>query len=191
MDTIIYIKNMVCDRCIATVESDLNDLNLGYRNVSLGRVELEKELTMVEKEQLSDILKKQGFELLESKNSRVLEEIKTLLRKWVEKAEDRPNVNVSEHLSKEIGQEYSYLSTLFSSVEGITIEKYLILIKVEKVKELMLYDELTISEIAYKLGYSSVQHLSNQFKKETGLTPTQWRKIQPGDRVSIDQVGKK
>ena len=185
----IHIKNMVCDRCISTVKSDLENLNIPYKNIRLGNVELQNELTPDEKSSLSTLLTSQGFELLESKNSRIIESIKNIVRKYVHEPEYRQNITMSVIISDELHHEYSSLSGLFSSVEGITIEKYLILQKIEKAKELLVYDELSLQEIAYKLGYSSGQYLSSQFKKITGLTPSDYKNLGVHSRTTIDKLG--
>ncbi len=185
----IHIKNMVCDRCISTIKADLEGLNVTYKNIKLGTVELSKELTTEKKYEFSKLLASQGFELLESKNSKIIESIKNIVRKYVHKPEYRQNMTMSVIISEELNHEYSSLSTLFSSVEGITIEKYLIKQKVEKAKELLVYDELSLSEIADQLGYSSGQYLSSQFKKITGLTPSDYKNLGIHSRKTIDKVG--
>jgi YesN/AraC family two-component response regulator len=185
----IHIKNMVCDRCISTVKSDLEHFNISYSSIRLGTVELQKELSAEEKHDLSELLKSQGFELLESKNSRIIEAIKNIVRKYVHEPAYRKNITMSTIISEELNHEYSSLSALFSSVEGITIEKYLIAQKIEKAKELLVYDELSLQEIAYKLGYSSSQYLSSQFKKITGLTPSDYKNLGVHSRTTIDKLG--
>jgi len=185
---IIYIKNMVCDRCILTVTNDLQSLDIPYRNIKLGEVQLIHPLDKGGKQALKEVLETQGFELLESRNSKSIESIKNIVRDWVQNPETRRNVNMSEMISSELNHEYTSLSALFSSVEGITIEKYLILQKIEKVKELIIYKELSLSEISYQLDYSSVQHLSTQFKSVTGMNPTEYRRRDISDRKSLDRV---
>ncbi len=184
----IHIKNMVCDRCISTITADLEDLNIAYKSINLGTVELLNELTAEKKSKLSEVLTSQGFELLESKNSKIIEAIKNIVRKYVHDPGYRQNMTMSVIISEELHHEYSSLSSLFSSVEGITIEKYLIHQKVEKAKELLVYDELSLSEIAYQLGYSSGQYLSSQFKKITGLTPSDYKNLGIHSRKTIDKV---
>ena len=184
----IYIKNMVCDRCIATVKKDLDDLGIGYSRIDLGTVELTGILEDTRKKQLDSILTEQGFELLEDKNSRLIESIKNEVLNLVRHPESRGNVNYSQIISDKLLHDYNSLSSLFSSVEGITIEKYIILQKIEWVKELLFYDELNLNEIADKLDYSSVQHLSSQFKKVTGMTPTEYRKLGEKPRNPLDRL---
>ncbi len=185
---LIYIKNMVCHRCIAAVKSLFTDLQLPCNSVQLGEVVLEKELTQKQTTILKERLGQLGFELLNDKKKKLIEQIKKLIIGQVhyEKADGR--YNLSELLSSSLYKDYSYLSRLFSEVEGITIEQYFILQKIEKVKEWLVYDELTLSEIAWKLGYSSVAHLSSQFKKVTGLTPSQIKKLGINHRKSLDKV---
>lgn len=185
---IIHIKNMVCDRCILTVSNDLQTLDIPFNNIKLGEVQMIYPLDKGKKQALKEVLETQGFELLESRNSKLIESIKNIVRDWVQNPETRRNVNMSEMISSQLYHEYTSLSALFSSVEGITIEKYLILQKIEKAKELIIYKELSLSEISYQIGYSSVQHLSTQFKSVTGMNPTEYRRRDISDRKSLDRV---
>lgn len=185
----LYIKNMVCDRCKAAVKQDLERLSIDYKSISLGMVELN---TMPAETQLSDLrnsLTQQGFELIEDKTARLISRIKAVVIEFV-REHDRHSAKTkfSEFLTEKLHKDYSSLSKLFSDVEGVTIEKYLILQKIEHVKELLVYDELNLSEIAYELNYSSIQHLSNQFKKVTGLTPSHFKKIGLLKRKPLDKV---
>ncbi len=175
---------MVCNRCIEAVEKELSDLNIDFENVELGRVEIES-ITDDQKNKLSDRLINRGFELLEDKTSKTIERIKTLIIQSIHN-DNAMSSKYSDYLEKEIGKEYSSISSLFSSVEGITIERFIILQKIERIKELITYDQLSLSEISYKLGYSSVQHLSNQFKKNTGMTPSEFKKQHANLRKPID-----
>lgn len=186
--TKLYIKNMVCDRCISTVQKDLDDLGIGYTRVDLGTVELSGAIGEDQKAELATTLFEQGFELLEDKNSRLIESIKNEVLNLVRHPESRGNVNYSQVISEKLNHDYNSLSTLFSSVEGVTIEKYIILQKIEWVKELLFYDELNLNEIAYKLDYSSVQHLSTQFKKVTGMTPSAYKKLGNKPRKPLDHI---
>ena len=183
----LYIKNMVCNRCINSVRSLLNELNLHYNNIQLGEVELDKALDKQQEALLREKLQGAGFELLDDSKRRIIEKIKTIIIGLVHYGKNDERYTLSELLSSSLHKDYSYLSHLFSEVEGTTIEKYLINQKVEKVKELLVYDELSLSEIAFQLGYSSVAHLSAQFKKVTGLTPSYF-KSRGGHRKTIDQV---
>ena len=186
----IYIKNMVCNRCIKVVQEEFEKLGLVVKNIQLGEVELFKDETKLDMQKIDDILKSNGFELLDNKNSKIIEKVKILIIDMIQKADSEKDIdiNFSEYLAHETGLNYNYLSTLFSSLEGITIEKYIIHQKIEKVKELIVYGELTISEIAFRLGYSSVQHLSNQFKKITGLTPSYFKSLKSKNRKSLDSI---
>lgn len=180
---------MVCNRCIKVVAEEFAKLDFRINLIELGKVEIQKQPTDSDIKKIKEILSKNGFELIDDKNSRIINQIKTniieLIHHQKEKAE---HINFSDFLSKEIGFEYSYLSKLFSSVEGTTIEKYHVHQKIEKVKELLIYDELSLNEIAFKLDYSSVQHLSNQFKRITGFSPTYFKKLKDNRRSPIDKV---
>ena len=185
----LYIKNMVCNRCIKVVKDGINKLGHNIESVELGKVVLSKKLIPKELDEIRDLLNKDGFELIDDKKSRIINRIKTIIIESIyHKKGIPPYMNLSDFLSKEIGYDYTYLSKLFSSIEGTTIEKYLILQKVERVKELLVYDEFSLSEIAYQLGYSSVQHLSNQFRKITGLSPSYFKKIKDIRRNPLDEV---
>ncbi len=185
----IFIKNMVCNRCITAVETELQKLNLNPVSVILGEAIILSELTPEISEILSENLKALGFELIDDKNKKLIESLKTEIIKLIHyDKEPDGHINYSAHLSKTFGLDYSYLSRLFSSIVGTTIEKYIILQRIEKVKELLLYDELTLSEIAWQTGYSSVQHLSNQFKKIIGMSPSAYKKMQIYNRKTLDSV---
>jgi AraC family transcriptional regulator len=184
----LIIKNMVCNRCIKVVKEELEKLGLQIKSIKLGEVVLENVPADFSLETIKAVLEENEFELLEDKKAKTIEQIKIEMIKLVHSGEVLPEINLSEFLSNKLGLEYHYLSTLFSSVENITIEQYFILQKVERVKELLKYGELTLSEIAYTLGYSSVQHLSNQFKKVTGLTASQFKSISENLRKPLDSV---
>lgn len=184
----LTIKNMVCNRCILVIQNELDKLGIGVKSIKLGEVILEKELTSDEKESLDKVLLDLGFEIIDDKKSRIIEKIKNLIINLVHHQDSETKVNLSELLSNELHHDYNYLSNLFSEVEGITIEKYFIAQKIEKVKELLVYDELSLSEIAFRLHYSSVAYLSNQFKKVTGLTPSHFKKIRKDRRKPLDEV---
>lgn len=188
---LLYIKNMVCHRCKMVVKTELEKLNLHPVNIALGEVVIEeKELSKDQSNQLADALKAVGFELIDDKRSKLIEQIKTFIIDTVHYKDEQPKKNYSELLSKHLYHDYSHLSSLFSEVEGITIEQYIINQKIEKVKELLMYGELSLSQIALLLGYSSTSHLSNQFKKLTGLTPSKFKQIGVESRKSLDDVGK-
>ncbi len=184
----IFIKNMVCDRCIMVVQNELEKLGLDAKNIKLGEVILSKEITSLEKENLSKTLEPLGFEVIDDKKGRIIEKIKNIIIDLVHHQDSDVKTNLSDVLSDKLHHDYNYLSNLFSEVEGTTIEKYFIAQKVEKVKELFVYDELSLSEIANRLNYSSVAYLSNQFKKVTGLTPSHFKQIKEDKRKPLDKV---
>lgn len=184
----LFIKNMVCNRCIFVVDNELEKLGINAKNIQLGEVSFDKEPTADEKMQLNKALVNLGFELIDSKKGRIIEKIKTVIIDMVHHSDHDEKNNLSDVLSKELHHDYNYLSNLFSEVEGVTIEKYFIAQKIEKVKELLVYDELSLSEIASRMNYSSVAYLSNQFKKVTGLTPSHFRQIREEKRKPLDKV---
>jgi AraC-like DNA-binding protein len=170
------------------VQQELEKLHIKSRNVSLGEVTLDAELPPKIFEQLNHNLSLLGFEVLDNSKQQLIEKAKNTIIKLVHHSDGDRNPNLSDILTKTLHKDYSYISNLFSEVEGITIEKYSINQKIEKVKELIIYDELSLSEIAYKLGYSSVAHLSNQFKKVTGLTPSHFKTVGQAKRKPIDKI---
>ena len=185
---ILYIKNMVCDRCKMVVADLFQQINISPIRIDLTEIEISEELTEDQESTLRNSLEKVGFELMDDKRGQIVEKIKTTI---IELVQEQPDVlrriNPSMYISEKVGREYKYLTTLFSEVEGITIEQFFILQKIEKVKEWLIYAESNLSETAWKLGYSSVAHLSAQFKKITGLTPSAFKKI-GGTRKSLDQL---
>jgi AraC-like DNA-binding protein len=184
----LYIKNMVCSRCKMVVKDELIKFDLHPKKIELGEVEVEEELSNENKNQLNAILQAFGFELIDDKKSRLIEKIKNIIVDLVHYSENQLNTTFSEYISKKLHHDYNYLSNLFSEVEGTTIEKYFIAQRIEKVKELLKYDELSLSEIAYRLGYSSVAYLSNQFKKQTGLTPTFYKTAKQNKRKNLEDL---
>ena len=189
--TTLYVKNMVCDRCIRVVHDELTKIQLDVRSVALGEVVVAgaaKELPM---ERIKSVLDENGFELIEDRKAKTIEQTKLAIIRFVREDHEKEDrrLKFSEYLSRELGLDYHYLSTLFSSVENVTIEQFIILQRIERAKELLKYGEMTLSEIAYKLGYSSVQHLSNQFKSVTGFTPTKFKSFTGQLRKPIDRVG--
>lgn len=179
---------MVCNRCIMVVKSEVEKFGLHPIAVDLGEVTLDEELSDKEKENLNERLQPFGFEIIDDRKTRLIESIKTGIIDLIYSEEEVPKMTFSEHLSKKYYHEYSYLSKLFSEVQGVTIEQFLISQKIERVKELLVYDELSLSEIAFKLHYSSVSHLSKQFKKVTGLTPTHFKQIREKKRIPLDEL---
>lgn len=186
--TTLFIKNMVCNRCIMVVQDELARSGLAVKNIRLGEVILDKEPTRQERDKLEKGLISLGFEIIDDKKSRVIEKIKTIIIDLVHYHDNDAKTNLSAVLSSNLHHDYNYLSNLFSEIEGTTIEKYFIAQKIEKVKELLVYDELSLSEIAMRLNYSSVAYLSNQFKKITGLTPSYFKQIREVKRKPLDEV---
>lgn len=184
----IYIKNMVCSRCKMVVKTILEKLGLHPVQVELGEVTLQENDISDIKEQLKQELQSFGFDLLDNKKTKTIEKIKNRIVDLVQNKNSNLQITLSDYLVQELHQDYSALSNLFSQVEGITIEKYYIIQKIEKVKELLVYDELSLSEIAFQLNYSSVGYLSNQFKKVTGLTPSHFKSMQTIKRRSLEEL---
>lgn len=180
---------MVCPRCIKVVKDEFEKLELNIEAIELGKVSVSDELSSDKLEKVRSVLDENGFELIDDKKNKLIESIRTLIIEEIHYANNPFNgSNSSDFIAKKTGHDYSYLSNLFSSIEGITIEKYIIRQKIEKVKELLIYDELSLNEISYQMGYSSVQHLSNQFKKITGMTPSQFKKLKENRRTPLDEV---
>ena len=179
---------MVCQRCVMTVESMFTKLNMPFKKISLGEVELESMLTNDELKKIEMDLNKAGFELIETRVNKVIEDVKQAVMEYLNLGMDNENLKLSSFITKKIPYDYSYLSDLFSSVEGKTVEQFFILQRIEKVKELLVYDQLSLTEISYQTGFSSVHHLSSQFKKVTGLTPSHFKKIGAAKRKSLDSL---
>ena len=185
----VHIKHMVCPRCIRAVQEEVKRAGLQIDSIKLGEVLLKSRPDDSQFLELQENLNKQGFEIISDQKSNIINRIKTEIINVIHHEAELPlHMNFSSYLSEKLGSDYSNLSSLFSAIEGITIEKYIILQKIEKIKELIVYNELTFSEIAYKLGYSSSQHLSTQFKKTTGLSPSHFKKIKGIRRKPIDHV---
>ena len=183
----LLIRNMVCQRCIMTVEKIFTDLNIPFTNVRLGEVELQKKPAQAEMKLLDEALEKVGFELIETRVNKIIEDIKQAVIEYISLGIETENTKLSTLITRKLPYDYSYLSDLFSSIEGQTIEHYFINQRIEKVKELLVYDQLSLTEISYQTGFSSVHHLSAQFKKVTGLTPSHFKKIGAEKRRSLDQ----
>jgi AraC-like DNA-binding protein len=187
---VIHIKNMVCDRCKMAIKDALNKLGLLPESIELGVVYFgQVELNTRQLQQIKNAIEPLGFELLDDKASSIVGQIKAIIIELVHNKNTSLKVNFSDYLADKLYYDYNYLSNLFSSIEGVTIEHYLIQQKIEKVKELLVYNELTLSEIAFQLEYSSIAHLSSQFKKVTGLTPSYFKKIKDTkQRVPLDKL---
>lgn len=190
--TVLSIRNMVCDRCIRVVRDELTDLGLDVRRVELGEAEVADGSKPVDLDRIRTMLQENGFELIEDRRRKTVETIK---HEVIDLVHHRPAASgkrpkLSTHLASALKQDYHTISVLFSSMEGITIEQFFIRQRIERVKELLKYGEQTLSEIAWELGYSSVQHLSNQFRQVTGMTPSAFRKMGKASRIPIDKVGR-
>ncbi len=179
---------MVCPRCITAVKAELQKLGLHYINIELGEVKLKNSLTFELKKELATSLIRLGFELIDDIKTRTIEKMKNLIVDLVQNKNNELKHNLSDYLSENLCQDYNTLSYLFSEVEHKTIEQYFIQQKIEKVKELLNYNELNLNEIAFKLNYSSVGYLSNQFKKVTGITPTEFKQSQNIKRLQLDEL---
>lgn len=168
---------MVSLRCKMVVKQELQNLGLHFVNVDLGTVEILEDISQLQRSQLDKNLRRYGLILLDDKWKIIIEKIKSIIVEMVHYSDELPSVNYSDYISEKLGYDYTYLANIFSEVKGMTIQNFIILNKIERVKELLLYDELNLTEISYKLNYSSVAHLSNQFKKVTGLTPSYFKKL--------------
>lgn len=185
----LFIKYMVSNRCKIAVKEVLKSLNIHYIMVDLGEVEIMEELSDLQREQVRVGLQYSGLELMDDKRAVLIEKVKNIIIEMVHHTSEPISVNFSDYLSQKLDYDYTYLANLFSEVQGTTIERFIISHKIERIKELMIYDELTITEIAYKMNYSSVAHLSNQFKKVTGLSPSHFKKVKGQKRSPIEDVG--
>lgn len=179
---------MVCIRCQMVVKSELEKLGIHYVNVKIGEADIIENILPAQLEQLDIALRKSGLLLMDNKRSFLVEKIKIAIIELVHYTEEQITMNLSDYLSEKLDYDYTYLANLFSEVKGITIEKFYLTHKIEKVKELIIYDELNLTEIAYKMNYSSVAHLSNQFKKFTGLTPSHFKKLKNKRRSTLEDV---
>ena len=179
---------MVCDRCKMAIKFELTKLGVKPVSVDLGEVELNSELTETQYQKFSATLKEYGFEIIDKSNARIIEKIKNVIIALVHRSDETIKINYSAYIEEKLKKKYNYLSNLFSETEGIRIEQFIIFQKIEKIKKLLVYDELSLSEIAYKLGYSSVSYLSTQFKKTTGLTPSYFKSVKDKKRLSLDNL---
>lgn len=179
---------MVSIRCKMMVKAELDKLGLTYGMVDLGEVEIDQDITPEQSVQLKAALLKSGLELMDDKKAVLIEKIKNVIVEMIHYEDDPPKTKNSDYISKKLGNNYTYLANLFSEATGTTIEHYIIMHKIERAKELIIYNELNLTEIAWKLNYSSVAHLSNQFKKVTGLTPTFFKKLKDKRRTMIEDI---
>ena len=179
---------MVSLRCKMMEKEELKKLGLHYVIVDSGMVEILEDITLAQRLQLRENLKKSGLELLDDKRSILIDKIKNLIVEMIHYSDELPKVNYSEYISEKLAYDYTYLANIFSEVKGITIQQFIIMHKIEKVKELLIYDELNLTEISYRLHYSSVAHLSNQFKKITGLTPTFYRQLKNKRKQNLEDL---
>lgn len=184
----IYVKNMACESCKLVVKEALEELGLSPVKIDLGEIETKEDVTDDEKKKLNSKIKKVGLELLEKKQGVLIEKIRKVIIDYVYKSDEKPNIKFSVLLSEELNHSYTYLANFFSEVEATTIEQYMIGLKIERIKELIILEEHTLSEIAYKLHYSSVAHLSTQFKKITGLTPSHFKSLKEKRRITIQNI---
>lgn len=184
----LHIKNMVCPRCVETVQEIFRELHIPIISVRLGEVITSSNLTKDQQEKLGVQLDLRGFELLQDQKSKLISRIKTIIVEQIHHSDQPLNTSFSTLLADTLNHEYTWLSKLFSSVEGVTLERFILKQKTERVKELIFYNELTLSEIAFQVGYSSAAHLSSQFKKETGMTPGAFRKIKRPEHRSLDTL---
>ncbi len=184
----LYIKYMVSLRCKMMVKEELLKLGIKYVVVELGTVEMLEGITTMQHEQLKENLLISGLELLDDKKSILIEKIKNVITEMIHHSDALPKVNYSEYISEKLNHDYTYLSNIFSEVKGTTIQQFIIINKIERVKELLLYNELNLTEIAYRLHYSSVAHLSNQFKKITGLSPSFFKKLKEKRAENLENV---
>jgi YesN/AraC family two-component response regulator len=184
----LYIKYMVSIRCKMVVKAELKKLGLHFTTVDLGVVEIMENITQEQREQIKTDLLKSGLELMDDKRAILIEKIQNVIVEMVHYEDELTKVNFSDYLSEKLNYDYTYLANLFSETKGITIEHFIILHKIERVKELIIYDELNLSEIAWRLHYSSVAHLSNQFKKITGLTPSYFKTLKHKKRSTLEDV---
>ncbi len=185
---VIFIKNMVCNRCILVIKQILKDLQFTPLQVDLGTAVVKEELTSDDREVIRKALEEYGFELIDDKRQRIIEQIRTSIIQLVHYEGNLSKLKLSEYLKEKCHYDYSFLSKLFTEMNGISIEKYYIAQKVERIKELLFYDELSISEIADKLQYSSVAHLSTQFRNVTGMSPSEFKRLKENGREPLDKV---
>lgn len=187
--TVLHVKNMVCPRCIKVVRGVMEQAGLSVQDTQLGKVMIAGSLSEEQRKQIDNSLQAEGFALMDDRKQQIVEAVKNIVVDTVHYSElEDMKENFSSLLAQKLNKDYHYLSNLFSEQEGTTIEQYIIQQKIERVKELLEYNELTLSQISYKLGYSSVAHLSGQFKKVMGMTPSQFKQLQEHKRRSLDKI---
>lgn len=185
----LYIKYMVSTRCKMVVKDELKKMGIHFVMVDLGEVEIMENISDVKRAQLKAALLTSGLELMDDKRAVLIEKIKNVIIEMVHYTDELPKVNYSDYISEKLHHDYTYLSNIFSEVKGITIQQFIIVHKIERAKELLLYDEMNLTEISYVLNYSSVAHLSNQFKKVTGLSPSHFKQLKDKRRCPIEEIG--
>jgi AraC-like DNA-binding protein len=184
----LYVKNMVCNRCKLAVKEALKNLELTYVIVELGEVEILETISQEQRMLIKAALLESGLDLMDDKKSILIEKIKNVITKLIHYTEQEPKYNFSAFLSSRLNYDYTYLANLFSEAEGITIEQYIIAHKIERVKELLMYNELSLTEISFKMHYSSVAHLANQFKKVTGYTTSYFKQMQHKRLIPLEML---
>ena len=185
----LFIKYMVSTRCKMVVKEELKKIGLHFIIVDLGEIEIMENISEDKRALLRKGLANSGLELMDDKKAILIEKIKNVIIEMVHYSDEMPKVNYSDYISEKLHHDYTYLSNIFSEVKGMTIQQFIITHKIERAKELLLYDEYNLTEISYKLNYSSVAHLSNQFKKVTGLTPSHFKKLKEKRRNPIEEIG--
>ena len=185
----LYIKYMVSLRCKMVVKDELRKMGLHFIVVDLGEIDIMENINAEQREELKAALLVSGLELMDDKKAVLIEKIISVIVEMVHYSDEMPSKNYSDYISEKLHYDYTYLSNIFSEVKGITIQQFIIIHKIERIKELIIYDELNITEIAYKMNYSSVAHLSNQFKKITGLTPSHFKQLKDKRRSPIEEIG--
>lgn len=180
---------MVSNRCKIVVKEVLKQLDLHFIVVDLGEIEIMEEITLEQRAALKMALIESGLELMDDRKAILIERIRILITEMVHNSDELPEKNYSTYISEKIGYDYTYLSNMFSEIKGVTIQQFIIIHKIERIKELIIYDELNITEIAWKMNYSSVAHLSNQFKKVTGLTPSHFKNLKDKHRTPLEDIG--
>lgn len=184
----IYVRNMACESCVIFVKDTLEEMGIPFTKVELGEIETKEDISDTEKKKLNSSIQKAGMELLEKKQGVLIEKIRQVMIDYVYNSDNDPNIKFSELLSRKLNHSYTYLSNFYSEVEATTIEKFIIALKIERIKELIIFGDDTFSEIAHKLNYSSSAHLSSQFKKATGLTPSHFKALKEKRRITIQKI---